>query len=131
MSFTLDEEKQLLKIYKFGMDKVIQAGRCSVPGPYILLRGITEEEIANKAHGLETATEGDIRKAIFFEIIQVGPLAKKAAEMGSFSARVGDHCMHISAAGDPVEPEGKCKHILVHWEDICLSWSPRAVLTAG
>lgn len=121
---TDEQAARLFKAYKFGMDRVIATGVTEPPGPYVLLRAITESEISKKARVVETVGGDDARNAEFYSIQKMGTEAEKARPRWS----EGYHCMHISAAGDPVKANGRCLHMLVHYEDLCLVWDPLKVL---
>lgn len=84
---------------------------------YVLLRAIVPADVSAFGVG------GGVKDAIANEIIAVGENARA-------KYKPGQHCMHMSAAGDPLDPSGKGRYWMVHLEDLGYAWWPDAVQEA-
>jgi hypothetical protein len=98
-----------------GLDALCEARVTQAPGKYVLLKGIVPQDQASKIVSLN---DGNVKHAIAFEISSCGDEVPA-------SLKVGMHCIHISAAGDPVQHgSDTARYMVVHHEDICLAWEP-------
>jgi hypothetical protein len=81
----------------------------------VLLRAVLRQD------GSTLAIDTDAKGAVAFEVIRVAEDVT--------GVKVGDMCLHISAAGDLLDPDDEtARHILVHEEDIVCKWPHAAAV---
>ncbi len=64
----VSKQRALLRAYKDGLDSVLENRMAEfvVPGPFILLRGISEHEISASARGIHLASSKNVREDAYF-----------------------------------------------------------------
>ena len=100
--------------YREGLRPLIDAGKVTPCGPYVLIRAVFQEDAFKELHRVEV----DARKAIAHEIVAVGENVTRTSP--------GQHAFIRSTAADRMSTTDRTeRHWLVHQDDIMAVWDPR------
>lgn len=123
---------------KAGIDSVCNLGLIEPQSDFVLLRGITADDVVQSE--LVVRPDGDRLGEIYaFEIMKVGPAISDAENLpldvvvgsyrypaGTLSAiKVGAHCVHLASSADLVDPAGQGRFHLVRARYIPCVWDPK------
>lgn len=102
-----------MKIYSRRLPPLMATGVIKPTYDRVLLRAVMQGS-SSTLHVTE-----DVRKAVCHEIVEIGP---DVPDSEGFA--IGNHCVHISTAGDSPDEDDKSEWCVVRAEDIILVWDP-------